>query len=177
MPRPQHRAFTLVELLTVIAVIAVLAALLLPALAAAREKARETACRSNVHQIGVAIMAYVADYRDHLPVAGRLGPEPIFGWPALPDVLGAGLRDSGVFRCPDDVDGATALYPQFHTSYEWNTFLNGKLIDRASLRIVGMEIVAPLLGDAEAFHGGVRRNYLHSDGRVTTSPEILIHEP
>jgi prepilin-type N-terminal cleavage/methylation domain-containing protein/prepilin-type processing-associated H-X9-DG protein len=169
--------FTLIELLTVMAVVAVLAGLLLPALSTARGRAREAACLSNVHQIGIAIMSYVADYRDHLPVAGRLGPEPLFAWPALPDALGAPVRDSAVFRCPGDTDTATALYPEFGTSYEWNTFLNGKLIDRAALRVVGMEIQAPLLGDAEAFHGNGRRNYLYPDGRVSSSLEILIHEP
>jgi prepilin-type N-terminal cleavage/methylation domain-containing protein/prepilin-type processing-associated H-X9-DG protein len=177
MPPSRGRTFTLIELLTVMAVVAVLAALLLPALGAARAKARETNCRSNVHQIGIAIMAYASEYRDHLPVAGRLGPEPLFAWPALRDALGNPLRDSGVFRCPADTDPATALYPEFGTSYEWNTFLNGKLIDRASLRVVGMEIEAPLLGDAEAFHRGERRNYLYPDGHVSSSLEILIHEP
>jgi prepilin-type N-terminal cleavage/methylation domain-containing protein/prepilin-type processing-associated H-X9-DG protein len=170
------RVFTLVELLTVMAIIAVLAALLLPALGAARAKARETTCRNHVRQIGVAIMAYVADYRDRLPVAARLGPEPLYGWPALPTLLGAALRDSGVFRCPEDADPLTALYPEFGTSYEWNTFVNGKLIDRASLRIIGLEITAPLLGDAEAFHREQRRNYLYPDGHVSSSLEILIRE-
>jgi prepilin-type N-terminal cleavage/methylation domain-containing protein len=173
----RRRTFTLVELLTVMAVVAVLAALLLPALGAARAKARQTSCLSNVHQIGIAVMSYVSEYRDHLPVAGRLGPEPIFGWPALRDVLGLSGGDGEIFRCPADAGGATALYPEFGTSYEWNTFLNGKLIDRASLRVVGMEIEAPLLGDAEAVHGGARRNYLYPEGHVSSSLEILIHEP
>lgn len=177
MPTKARHAFTLIELLTVMAIVAVLAGLLLPVLSAARARAREAACLSNVHEIGIAIMSYVADYRDRLPVAGRLGPEPLFAWPALRDVLGAPLRDSAVFRCPADTDPTTALYPEFGTSYEWNTFLNGKLIDRASLRVVGMEIEAPLLGDAEAFHGNARRNYLYPDGHVSASLEILIHEP
>lgn len=176
MPSRRGAPFTLVELLTVVALIAVLAALLLPALATARAKARETACRSQVHQIGLAVMAYTVDYRDHLPVAARLGPEPLLGWRSLPEVLGPLLHEPAVFRCPEDVDPASALYPEFGTSYEWNTFVNGKLIDRASLRIVGMEIDAPLLGDAEPFHRGQRRNYLYCDGRVSSSLEIRIHE-
>jgi prepilin-type processing-associated H-X9-DG protein len=176
MPPSPARRFTLLELLTVIALITLLAALLLPALGAARAKARETTCRSNVHQIGVAIMSYVSEYRDHLPVAGRLGPETVFGWPALPTVLGTSLAESGVFRCPDDVDPAGALYPEFGTSYEWNTFANGKLVDRSALRVTGLEIDMPLLGDADAFHGG-RRNYLYPDGHVSSSLEILIHAP
>ena len=61
------KAFTLIELLVVIAIIAILAALLLPALAAAREKARRTACMNNLKQMGVALESYTSDFNDFLP--------------------------------------------------------------------------------------------------------------
>lgn len=68
-------AFTLIELLVVIAIIAILAALLLPALAAAREKARRTACMANLNQIGTATESYLGDYGGYYPSAAGYG-----GW-------------------------------------------------------------------------------------------------
>lgn len=107
-----RRGFSLVELLVVVAVIAVLSALLLPALARAREKGRQGVCLSNLRQVGLAFASYQDEHADRFPdrrdLKASLGYRPWSAWPpsdpragwaavALSDRVG---RAGGVWMCP-----------------------------------------------------------------------------
>ena len=100
-------AFTLIELLIVIAIIAILAAILFPVFAQAREKARQTACLSNQKQIGTAFMMYTQDYDENLPSwpFNSIGVNPTFsapgnwGWAMWVDTVMPYTKNREVFSC------------------------------------------------------------------------------
>jgi len=96
--------FTLIELLVVIAIIAVLAAMLIPVLAHAREKARQTTCLSNLGQLTKAFLMYAADCDDGLPVEWYVG-----GYGYL-DVVQPYVSNHSVFICPSQGPGTVTSY-------------------------------------------------------------------
>jgi prepilin-type N-terminal cleavage/methylation domain-containing protein/prepilin-type processing-associated H-X9-DG protein len=171
-PDKTAAAFTLVELLVVMAIIAVLAALLLPALAGSKEAARATACLSNLHQVGIALQVYVQENNNKMPVMRDVSTDPTVAatntFPAINNVLAAQLGNTNVLRCPSDLQ---QLYELTGSSYSWNSLLNGEDADHLvvfNIQFNPQEI--PVVFDKEDFHKArgpdKAVNYLYADGHI-----------
>ncbi len=93
-----RRGFTLIELLVVIAIIAILAAILFPVFARAREKARQSACLSNVKQICLGFQMYIQDYDETLPpYRYSSSSTPRLYWY---QVIEPYLKNTEILQCP-----------------------------------------------------------------------------
>jgi prepilin-type N-terminal cleavage/methylation domain-containing protein/prepilin-type processing-associated H-X9-DG protein len=91
------RGFTLIELLVVIAIIAILAAMLLPALAKSKVKAKQIACANNLHQIGLADAMYVQDFNQY---TGSLSTDHGYYYVWAPRMLAYMGNNRKAFSCP-----------------------------------------------------------------------------
>lgn len=147
----KRRAFTLVEMLVVIAVISLIAAILFPVFAQARRRGQQTTCLSNLRQLGQAALMYTQDNDDAFPWGGDPSDLDTDVWThwhqgqyaeavstlrPLPDVMSAYVKTRELWRCPADtgfdmggsfedipLSAHPSCYEAFGMSYGYTTLL------------------------------------------------------
>ncbi len=170
----RRHAFTLIELLVVIAIIAILAGILFPVFAQARARARQTACASNLRNLGAAFTMYAQDYDEQLPLAayadGRFG---VFTWHELTDPY---ARNQAIWHCLEsrvrksDADGRVTTHFGYNVRYLTTMapdFSNAARHSAVSLAAVQSPTETVLLADAES---SISASWCGDDGKFLLPP-------
>lgn len=165
----RQSAFTLVELLVVVAIIAILAAILFPVFGRARENARKSSCLSNLKQIGLAFLQYTQDYDEAYPLSSY--PSDNISWTA-----GAApyMKSTQIFRCSSDTSAtwnAPASPPAqnyYTTSYLMNAWMAGT---NKYTRQSAIQSTAQVVLLAEAKTDNALRDHFHPFYWVNNDPD------
>lgn len=169
------QAFTLPELLVVIAAVGVLAGFSIPVYQRVTQGSRAIACLSNLRQLGVALNLYLGEHNATLPTMSAARAKITDDAPAIDTVLLPYVANPAIFLCPGDAAGTGV---KTGSSYFWNSALNGQSLAALSFFFIADTSRIPLLSDKDSFHPYETNkvNFLYADGhatkdlKLTTSP-------
>ncbi len=142
--RKRDTGFTLIELLVVIAIIGILSAILLPALARAREVTRRASCQNNIKQVGIALKMYANESKGEL-----FPPIGFFAWT---DPTGAIAFDLAQHLMTDLAPKLTAVYPEYLSepkAFVCPSDIDNKIRDAAESHCINLPHSVPCAGGVE----------------------------
>ena len=176
-----HRGFTLVELLVVVAIIGVIASLAMPEYQKFIDRAQSVTCINNLRQVGIGVLNYVGDNDNAYPIIEPNPDNPVYNpeedgveaKPMLEALQAYGVNDQ-VLKCPTDLRSGDSYYSRYQTSYQWRIILDDENAVAPKIyggrRGAGVRVVKPsrvtICTDYEAIHSG-RLNRLYADGHVS----------
>lgn len=173
------RAFTLIELLVVIAIIAILAAMLLPALAKAKQTAKKVQCLSNLRQMGMALIMYADDHKDIIPRANNP-----YWFQILAGTIGRKTSDFDkirIFSCPSYpdpkqlicyvVNGWTFTSPTDPIGHQIGLGPGENGVGTSSINTIRRPVDTIYLADAQTSSAILRGSYLVPVYSATTVPD------
>lgn len=187
--RITRKAFTLVEILVVIAIIAVLAGLLFGAMTRVRENARKTNCLSNLKQLEMAVSIYMQPYDETMPLAfADFEPannvfEPGIGEKGWAQSLQPYIQNTQVFGCPNDSSGITSDPATSFTDYAYNRalgYISDSIMPRTLADITSPELTILFCeanpGNASSSQpASLNKNGLLTGGAALTNSKLARH--
>jgi general secretion pathway protein G len=184
--RRSPRAFTLIELIVVIAIIGMLVVMSVPELTRARSRAQSVVCMNNLRQVGIGVLNYVADNDNTFPMIEPNPNDPIYHEtsdgedskylevkPMLAALEPYGVTEA-VLKCPTDLRRSPSYFSSYNTSYQWRVTVDDENANAPMIyggrRGNTIRMAKPsrvtICTDFLSIHNG-RANRLYGDGHVS----------